>query len=135
MSHICPVCGYENRPGNRFCTRCGEKLRKPETSSPELVVLGEEEYLQTFTLYQLPGTIGRNAENTVTVNDDQMSRRHAAILQQGDQYWIEDLNSKNGVFVNGVKISEREQLNDGCLIKLGSTIFRFDIPESLRQDP
>jgi pSer/pThr/pTyr-binding forkhead associated (FHA) protein len=71
-------------------------------------------------------TMGRDAENSVVLGDQQISKQHAAITTHGGSYWIEDLESRNGVYVNGKRVKERQQLSDGNLIKLGSTILRFE---------
>jgi pSer/pThr/pTyr-binding forkhead associated (FHA) protein len=44
-----------------------------------------------------------------------------------EKFYIKDLNSKNGVFINGIKIEQEAPLMRGALIKIGSTFFRFEL--------
>ena len=129
MGNICPTCDYENLQDHRFCTQCGSKLETPEKVAPKLVVLRENEQLVFFTLSGVKNILGRDVDSDVVIEDEKISRKHAIIYQEDRKFWIEDLNSKNGVYLNGKKISTREHLSDGYLIKLGSTIFRFESPQ------
>ena len=52
-------------------------------------------------------TIGRGAYNHIVISDAAMSREHAAIVTVGDDRIVEDLDSSNGTFVNGSRISRR----------------------------
>ncbi len=65
-------------------------------------------------------TLGRSDENEVQLIDDSISRRHALVCWEGFGYRIADLQSKNGVFVNNVRIRE-VMLREGDLIRLGTT--------------
>ena len=59
-----------------------------------------------------------------------VSRRHARITRRGDQYFIEDLGSTNGTFVNrGRRLlpGDRQPLNDGDEIIIGKTFLRFRV--------
>lgn len=70
-------------------------------------------------------TIGRLEGNQIVLPDDQVSRRHAVIRCQGDTYLIEDLGSRNGTYVNGVRIGTAQPLHDGDLITIGATQMAF----------
>lgn len=50
-----------------------------------------------------------------------VSRTHARIWLREDRWWIEDLGSKHGTWVNGVKLEYRRQLNDGDVVRVGET--------------
>jgi len=72
-------------------------------------------------------TLGRGLSNSVVVGDPQVSKRHAEIGRDDEgKYWIRDLGSRNGVFLNGGKVTGPRRLRDGDLVKLGSTILRFE---------
>jgi chromosome segregation ATPase len=71
-------------------------------------------------------TIGRTPDNDMRIDMDFISRHHAAILRAGATTIIEDLNSTNGTYVNGVRVTRRA-LKDGDLVTLGKTEFRFSI--------
>ncbi len=71
-------------------------------------------------------TIGRTPDNDLQIDASFISRHHAVLLVNGQQTVIEDLNSTNGVYVNGHRVS-REVLNDGDLVMVGKARFRFAI--------
>lgn len=56
-----------------------------------------------------------------------ISREHARILQQGQQSWLEDLDSTNGTFHNGRRIFDRALLKNGDEIKLGNTVLQIQM--------
>ena len=71
-------------------------------------------------------TIGRTPDNDLQIDASFVSRHHAVLLVTGQQTVIEDLNSTNGVLVNGQRIS-REVLNDGDQVMIGKARFRFAV--------
>ena len=80
-------------------------------------------------------TIGRTPDNDLQIDASFISRHHAVLLISGQQAIIEDLNSTNGVHVNGHRIS-REILNDGDQVMVGKAHFRFAIrPAAVRGGP
>jgi hypothetical protein len=70
-------------------------------------------------------TLGRSRECDVTLDDANVSRRHAAVRQEDGAYWIVDLGSTNGVEVNGERV-ERARLEHEDAIVLGTTELRFE---------
>lgn len=70
-------------------------------------------------------TIGRSKDNDVVVNDPNASRRHAEIRHVGLDYFLVDLESTNGLEVNGRK-SRRHALAAGDVITIGTTQIRVD---------
>jgi chromosome segregation ATPase len=79
-------------------------------------------------------TIGRTPDNDLQIDASFISRHHAVLLLNGNQTIIEDLNSTNGVYVNGHR-STRETLNDGDLVMIGKARFRFAIRPALNRNP
>src|SRR5579871_777024 len=61
---------------------------------------------------KLPFTMGRQGDNNLVLRDNRVSRVHARISGDGGAYFIEDQNSRHGVFVNGQRI-KRHKLTDG----------------------
>jgi signal transduction histidine kinase/ActR/RegA family two-component response regulator len=87
----------------------------------QLVVLAGAKVGQTFPVQQST-LIGRTEEAGVQVDDPEISRKHAFVRSLGDdRYVIEDLGSRNGTLVNGVRI-ERADLQLGDRIQLGSRL-------------
>ena len=70
--------------------------------------------------------LGRLETNDVPIQDGKASREHAKIFQQGGDFAIVDLNSSNGTFVNGQKITKRV-LKPGDEIGIGLVRLRFDL--------
>ena len=74
-------------------------------------------------------SIGRLPECTITLNDANVSRRHAEI-RPGNEIVIADLGSTNGTKVNGLRIDGERVLTDGDIVSLGSTHLRFEAMNS-----
>jgi hypothetical protein len=69
-------------------------------------------------------TIGRTPDNDIQVDHPSVSRHHAVVLSVGDDTYIEDLLSVNGVCVNGTPVM-RHALSEGDIIDVGESRFRF----------
>ena len=65
-----------------------------------------------------PFRIGRAADCEVSLQDQYVSRVHARGFQDAGQWWLEDLNSSNGLFVNGQRVA-KALLADGSIVRLG----------------
>lgn len=63
-------------------------------------------------------TFGRDPGSGLVIEDRRVSRRHARIWLEGDRYYLEDLNSKNGTFVNGQELQGPHSLQDGDEIQI-----------------
>jgi pSer/pThr/pTyr-binding forkhead associated (FHA) protein len=74
-------------------------------------------------------TIGRDNSNDVGIPDGSVSTKHARILRGSDGFEIEDLQSRNGTFVNGEKVNGKKALKDGDLLRLGKIILTFNLPK------
>ena len=81
--------------------------------------------------YSLEGDqiiIGRDSANGVTINDSEISRKHARLTFQGGKYVLEDLGSTNGTFVNGQRLAGPAVLRSGDVVSLGEQIvLMFDV--------
>lgn len=72
----------------------------------------------------LPQLIGRSSE-ALPIGDTTVSRRHAELTPDDGKWWIRDLNSQNGTWVNGVRITERTLMRPGDQVRTGATLFVF----------
>ncbi len=79
-------------------------------------------------IYELQGpvtVIGRGRQSDVVISDPNVSRRHAEVRREGDAYVVVDLDSTNGITVNGQEV-KRAALADGDRLQLGTTQLRFE---------
>jgi hypothetical protein len=79
---------------------------------------------QQIELQQTLITIGRGLGNDIILEDSRVSRHHAQLRYRQRRFWISDLGSTNGTFVNGAPISEKA-LHDGDLVSLGGLELTF----------
>lgn len=79
--------------------------------------------------------MGRSPEVDIPIGDAGLSRRHARIISQDGNYFIEDLGSTNGTYLNGVRLTERKKLENGARIQVGeTTVLRFALQDQLEQE-
>lgn len=81
-------------------------------------------------------TIGRHSSNDIFIDDESVSRFHAEIEKRGTDFYIRDLDSRNGVIINDVPILEY-QLQNKDVILLGNTELEFyskDTPETAEEE-
>ena len=77
---------------------------------------------------QAPATnIGRLADNDIVLNDDEVSRHHAVIIDTGSSFMITDLRSANGVSVQGQRLHPSAALADGDRIRICGHEFTFEL--------
>jgi hypothetical protein len=79
----------------------------------------------SFPLSGHQAIIGREEGLEIVLQDPEASRRHARISRQAGQFFIEDLGSTNGTFVNGIQITAPQRLNPGDSIGIGQTALVF----------
>jgi serine phosphatase RsbU (regulator of sigma subunit) len=91
----------------------------PSFQEPALLVTNPSGNRMRVKVTPLPFTIGRQAGNQLVLRDNRASRQHARIVLDGGAYFIEDLNSRNGVTVNGARVGVRQPLHSGDEIEFG----------------
>ena len=95
------------------------------TQTPLLALIEQPDSGQEFPIYSAAYRIGRAADNNLQLENDSVSAYHAELQQRRDGVFsISDLDSTNGVLVNGEQISS-QVLRDGDLIELGEVRLRF----------
>jgi pSer/pThr/pTyr-binding forkhead associated (FHA) protein len=115
-------------------------IRKPAPKYIQGIVAGEQislitnltgEGSMTVLQSQQVWTMGRNREAGLPIKDRMMSRRHATIvyLQEEKAFYLLDLNSMNGSYVNGLRVEQRQLLQDGDFLRVGNTEFFFFVSQ------
>jgi adenylate cyclase len=80
-------------------------------------------------------SIGRSPKNAIVLDSPKVSRRHAIInVQNVGEFWLIDLGSSNGIFLNKRRIHQPLRLCDYDQIVIGDSIFTFRQPEELTDD-
>ncbi|MEU1973243.1 FHA domain-containing protein [Microbacterium sp. NPDC019599] len=72
-----------------------------------------------------PLTIGRSSESGLVIRDDYTSSHHARLLLWGEQWMIQDLDSTNGTWHDGVRVTTPVPIIVGAPIKVGATTFEL----------
>jgi hypothetical protein len=100
-----------------------------------LVIVSDLSGGQVVTLTGGVTTLGRAATCQLVLEDEFASRRHAQIVLRDDLYWLRDLGSKNGTFVDGRPVIGEILLSDGALIQIGDIRLRFHDPAATATHP
>jgi hypothetical protein len=150
VSHVyCPECGFQNPEAANYCSKCGALLHTPEPAEqtqtfsadegvapveelddlgvegPALVVRsGGGRAGETFVPQGERTTIGRSPDCPVFLDDVTVSRRHAVLLERDGRWFVEDLGSLNGTFVNRRRV-ESSELSDGDELQIGKYRLTF----------
>src|SRR5262245_51345322 len=98
--------------------------------NPTLIVLAGPLRGRTFVLSEPEFSIGREASNRFSVNDELVSRRHAVIKEESGRFTLVDLNSRNGTLVNAVPVQQRT-LQAGDRIQVGDSLLLFELEASV----
>lgn len=70
-------------------------------------------------------TLGRSSKNDMVIKDPYISKKHLSINKDGKEFFIEDLNSANGTFVNEERLLNPIRLEHGDLVQVGQVSFLF----------
>jgi 3',5'-cyclic-nucleotide phosphodiesterase len=90
----------------------------------KLYVVDGTEEIQAFDLRKEAIYIGRSSENEIQMKDEYVSRRHLKVFKKGGKYFLQDLNSSNGTFVNGVQVApgKEVEVKEGAPITIGMSL-------------
>jgi len=102
--------------------RSAEEGEEPEGVQREVAVLSWSG--RTLRVDKRSVTLGRSRECDIQIEDSNISRRHAELRQEGSAYWIVDLDSTNGLEVDGRRV-KRAKLEPGSTFTVGSTEVTF----------
>ena len=90
----------------------------------KLYVMDRLDEIQSFDLAKEVIYVGRSPRNDICLKDPYLSQQHLKISRRGDKYFIQDLGSKNGTFINGVVISPdvEVEIAEGVAITMGISV-------------
>ena len=71
-------------------------------------------------------TIGRSATNLVVIEDEFASNEHALLIRRGEQWWLEDLGSRNGTLLNDMALLETAVVTPSDIITIGNTQLKIE---------
>lgn len=79
-----------------------------------------------ITLSKKKSILGRSFKAAIPLEDDKASREHTQIVNEDGKYFVIDMGSTNGTYLNDVLVREKHSLKHGDLIRIGSSVFRFE---------
>jgi pSer/pThr/pTyr-binding forkhead associated (FHA) protein len=110
----------------------GNKLSTQKKSSITIFVNIERKRESQRYFTQPEIIIGRDTHCDLAVMDEALSAHHARITHHHGQWWLEDLNSRNGTFLNREKLNTPAVIITGDQFKCGNTLFdiRVDVDDA-----
>ena len=139
---VCRECGHANQSVANFCSSCGASLPNDDVTGNMPVIDPDSEGVEEidrsafgkheglFVVPQGPKagaryaldadtvTVGRHPESDIFLDDITVSRRHVEVRREGARYWVRDVGSLNGTYVNRERADDRE-LFDGDELQVG----------------
>lgn len=107
--------------------------REPTTTLGRLVVVeapgAEPSAGHVFALYAIT-TLGRDVNNSIVVDDAFASAEHAVLTFRGSAWYVEDLGSTNGSYVNGHAVNGVATIGFGDELQIGQVRFRLERPRA-----
>src|SRR5579864_977203 len=86
----------------------GARRADAAARAPALAVINPSGNRSRLAITPLPFLIGRQGENHLVLRDNRASRTHARIVVEDGEYYVEDLKSRHGVYVNGRKVKRHK---------------------------
>lgn len=97
---------------------------QPQTQAQARLLLATSNGTQVIPLESTLMTIGRGLNNDIILEDPRISRHHAQLRYRARRFWVADLGTTNGTFVNNERITERA-LRSGDILSLGGFELTF----------
>ncbi|ASU77010.1 FHA domain-containing protein [Actinopolyspora erythraea] len=106
--------------------KASRKQSRPKAKSPRQLVVTEGALSGTrITLEGRPIMIGRADDSTLVLDDDYASTRHAKLSLRGQDWYVEDLGSTNGTYLDRTKVTGPTKVPLGAPIKIGKTVIEL----------
>jgi pSer/pThr/pTyr-binding forkhead associated (FHA) protein len=94
-----------------------------------LIVVAGKNKGDYYPLGQRTTVIGRDEALPIQIVDKNISRKHMRIRFEQDQYYVNDMGSRHGVLVNGIRINYQTALSDNDYILIGRTTLMFTLKD------
>jgi hypothetical protein len=144
---FCSECGFQNSDTANFCSKCGTLLPQEEAQQQTTMAYAVDDVTSAVVEREAEGpvlviragggragehlplqaareTIGRAPEADLFLDDVTVSREHAIIEREPDGFYLRDLESLNGTYVNRVRVT-RHRLADGDEVQVGKFKLTF----------
>ncbi|WP_374008857.1 FHA domain-containing protein [Leifsonia sp. LS-T14] len=105
--------------------RAGGHTNASVQTARRLVITSGQRAGTELPLGRDPITIGRSSESNLVIRDDYTSTHHARLLLWNDEWMIQDLDSTNGTFLDGRRVTVPTQVPLDTPIKIGTTTFEL----------
>lgn len=115
LVHVGTVAPATGSPRIEHATNCLEVIDPAE--SP--LEIGERLQLVHYT------TIGRRGNNSLVIADTFVSGQHAELVFENGAWWLDDLGSTNGTFVNQQNVAHRTRIETGDIVQFGRVVTRM----------
>lgn len=106
---------------SEFTHPCGKEENK---NIPVMRALTGKLMGKEFVLSGQEYIIGRDSESHIALKEENISRRHAVITKKASEYLLSDLDSKNGIYVNNLRLKQAV-LRNGDVFQVGTSVFQF----------
>ena len=124
MAVHCQECGFLNGEGANYCQKCGSFIGAAGEARGAEPTTATYRVGESFALDHDRMTIGRRPDSDVFLDDVTVSRDHALLVKRGGDYYLDDLGSLNGTYVNRHRI-ESHRLEDGDELQVGKFKLTF----------
>lgn len=94
-----------------------------------LTVINDRGYTEQFHLRGRECVVGRQSDTDLRLDARDVSRRHARIVTEGEAFFVEDLGSSNGTFLNNTRVSGRQPLQEQDRIQIGPFTICFQLQD------
>jgi len=107
-------------PGGQTSTRTGRRRTARQLFVTQGALAGTR-----VSLDSRPILIGRADDSTLVLDDDYASTRHARISMQGEEWYVEDLGSTNGTYLDRAKVTGPTRVPLGIPVRIGKTVIEL----------
>jgi pSer/pThr/pTyr-binding forkhead associated (FHA) protein len=114
------------RPAREQARKAPKQPKQRRRDVPQVLVVTQGQLAGTsIALSEAAVTIGRANDSTLVLADDYASNRHARLVPRDGQWYVEDLGSTNGTYLDRTKVSTPTHVPIGMPIRIGKTVLEL----------